>query len=378
MSSDVLIIGGGVIGLSTARELHKKGAGRITVVDKGTCGREASWAAAGMLGPQAEADKVDPFFELCSASRNLYPRLAEELLAETDVDIELDRTGTITLAFNDEDGAKLNARARWQRAAGLELETLFPEDLAKLEPYVSATAQFGLLFANDWQVENRKLVTALIRYADINGIEIIENVAVNSLVLEGNRVLGAETSKGPLHAATTVLTTGAWTSLIKLGSEELPLKVEPVRGQIIVLRPNERVFVHVMHTARGYIVPRADGRFLVGSTTEHVGFDGSVSEDAAVKLREAAREMSPSFTGAEIEDHWSGLRPYSGNGMPVTGKLAEIGGIIIATAHYRNGILLAPITAEIVSRSIVNGESSSLSDVFAPERLGGPAVGKSV
>ena len=283
MNPEILIIGGGVIGLSIARELHKSGVKRITVLEKGRCGEESSWAAAGMLGPQAEADERDEFFDICCESRDLYPALAAELLDETGVDIDLDRTGTLYLAFTNEDGDHLLSRYQWQSGAGLPIDLLSQEEVQKLETYIAAPVQFGVLFPNDWQVENRKLLTALKTYAHRNGIVIKENTEVESLIVENSRVIGAQSSSGEtLSSDTTVLATGAWTSLIQLGHSPLPVKVEPVRGQMICLRPDVRVVDHVIYTGRGYVVPRADGRVLAGSTSENAGFEKAVTDEAGL------------------------------------------------------------------------------------------------
>ena len=268
---DVLIVGGGVIGLSVARELHKRGVRRITLVEKGVCGEESSWAAAGMLGPQAEADEGGAFFEFCSASRDLYPDLAAELRDETGVDIELDRSGTLYLAFTDEDVSELNARFRWQRKAGLAVEHLSAEEARRAEPSVSPDVRGALFFPNDWQVENRKLLAALKRYAEINGIEIRENPRVERLIVEDGQVIGAEAGESRIIAETTVIATGAWTSLIKLGLAEMSFRIEPVRGQILAFRPRNRLFEHVIYSRRGYLVPRKDGRILAGFRDVCVG-----------------------------------------------------------------------------------------------------------
>ena len=236
MNPEILIIGGGVIGLSIARELHKRGVGRITLVDKGVCGEESSWAAGGMLGPQAEANEGGAFFDLCSASRDLFPALAAELLDETGIDIELDCGGTLYLAFTDEDVTEVHKRFRWQRQAGLAVEHLSSEAVRRTEPYISPDVRGALFFPNDWQVDNRNLVTALKRYLENAGIGIRENTCVDSLIVEGGMVIGARTAAGNIFADRTVLATGAWTSLIKLGLADFPVKVEPVCGQIICFR----------------------------------------------------------------------------------------------------------------------------------------------
>ena len=374
MRCDTLIIGGGVIGLSIARALHKRGQRKIFVVDKSEAGSEASWAAAGMLGPQAETDELGPFFEMCHESRDMYPGLAADLLRETGVDVELDRTGTLALAFDDQDAAELLARYRRQRDAGLEVELLSSEEVQRLEPFVSASVQMGLFFPGDWQVENRILVEALLKYARLNGINIREHTAVERLIVENGRITGAEVDKVRISARATVVATGAWTSLIKVGHADMPFAVEPVRGQIVCLRTDAGRFKHVIHSRRGYLVPRADGRILAGSTSEHAGFENVVTENAVEDLRNMAIEISP-FLDLETHEVWSGLRPFIVDGYPVLGALPGIRGVLIATAHYRNGILLAPLTAEIVAENIVGGVESKYLKLFAADRFSKRSVG---
>ncbi len=354
MNPEVLIIGGGVIGLFIARELHLRGLRKITLLEKGICGEESSWAAAGMLGPQAEADVKDAFFDLCCESRDLYPDLAAALLDETGVDIELDRKGTLSLAFTEEDAGELDRRFRWQSDAGLDVEHLSAEEVLKAEPRVSPAVHTGLFFKNDWQVENRKLLAALRRYAKLNGITIVENARVERLVTAGGRVTAAETDCGTFAADKTVLATGAWSSLIKIGDAPVPFQITPVRGQMICLRPETRVSEHVIYSRRGYIVPRRDGRVLAGSTSESVGFDKSVTDKASAFLQTMAGEISPFLCGLPVTDHWSGLRPFAAGGMPILGPIQGIDDLLIATAHYRNGILLAPVSARVIADCIVD------------------------
>ncbi|MFT3743656.1 MAG: glycine oxidase ThiO [Pyrinomonadaceae bacterium] len=368
-AQNILIIGGGIIGLSIARELHKRGCRNVTIIEKGKCGEEASWAAGGMLGPQAEADEAGLFFEVCSASRDLYPALAEELLDETGIDIELDRSGTLYLAFTDDDVREIRERYEWQRAAGMRVEILSAEEARRAEPFTSPDVREALLFPDDWQVENRKLLAALRRYAEINGIEIRENTRVERITVENGIVIGAETDQQTFTADMTILATGAWTSLIKLGIAEMPVKVEPVRGQVITFQTAKRLFQRVIYSPRGYIVPRADGRILAGSTTEMVGFDRAVTETASRHLREMASEIAPSTAGLPISDHWSGLRPVAADKMPVIGRLDGIGGLFVATGHYRNGILLAPWTAKNVADSLIDDDASVYLDAFSPDRF---------
>ncbi len=376
MNPEILIIGGGVIGLSIARELHKSGVRRITVLEKGRCGEESSWAAAGMLGPQAEADETGIFFDVCSASRDLYPQFAADLLAETGVDIELDKQGTLYLAFTDGDVTEVHERFKWQRKAALAVEHLSADDVRKAEPFVAPDVRGALLFPGDWQVENRKLLTALKTYAEQNGIEIREDSTVEQLIVDNGRVIGARTAKETLLAGHTILATGAWTSLIKLGDLDMPLKVEPVRGQIVAFQTAKRLFRHVIYSRRGYIVPRNDGRILAGSTSENVGFEKGVTDSAAEVLRQMAAEIAPNLSSLAITDQWSGLRPFARDGLPIIGQFDGINDLTIATAHYRNGILLAPLTARIVTDKVVSKIEISTLTAFSPNRFRLRSVGK--
>lgn len=366
---NVLIIGGGVIGLAIARELHKKGVKRITLLEKSGVGQESSWAAAGMLGPQAEANVGGPFFDMTVESRASYPVFAAELLDETGVDIEMDRSGTLYLAFTDEDITELHERFRWQRNAGLAIEHLSAADARKAEPFISPDVRGALFFPDDWQVENRKLLAALKRYAELNSIEIRENTQVERLIVEDGKITGAETETGKFLADKTVLATGAWTSLIKLGIADLPVKVEPVRGQMVAFQTAKRVFQRVIYSRRGYLVPRTDGRILAGSTSEKMGFDKSVTESAAAHLRGIALEIAPSMAGLPVADQWAGLRPFAVDGLPILGEIGGADGLFIATAHYRNGILLAPLTARIAADRLVGGTDSKYFTDFGPDRF---------
>ncbi|MBK7394334.1 MAG: glycine oxidase ThiO [Chloracidobacterium sp.] len=376
MNPEILIIGGGVIGLSIARELHKSGVKRITVLEKGRCGEESSWAAAGMLGPQAEANEGGAFFDMTVTSREMYPKFATDLLAETGVDIELDRQGTLYLAFTDEDVAEVHKRLKWQLKAGLPVEHLSADDARRAEPFISTDVRGALLFPDDWQVENRKLLAALKSYAELNGIEIREDSPVEQLIVEDNRVIGARTATDTFFASDAILATGAWTSLIKLGDADMPLKVEPVRGQIVAFQTAKRLFGHVIYSRRGYIVPRADGRILAGSTSENKGFEKAETDVAASALRQMAAEIAPNLSSLAITDHWSGLRPFAMNGLPVLGSFAGIGNLTIATAHYRNGILLAPLTAKIVADKLLKSVEPPFLAAFSPDRFRLRSVGK--
>jgi glycine oxidase len=368
MNSEVLIVGGGIIGLSIARELTRQGIHKITILERGKIGRESSFAAAGMLAPNAETEKKDEFTEFCAESLNLYSDFATEIYAETGVDIELDRNGTLYLAFTEEDVAEIRRRFQWQKIAGLRVKHLTAQETRQAEPFVSPDVRESLFFPNDWQVENRRLLHALRKYAELNRIKTIENAKIVNLLIENKKAVGAETENEKFFAGTVVLATGAWTSLIKAESFVLP-QVKPIRGQMISFHTAKRLFGKVIYSPRGYIVPRADGRILVGATVEDAGFDKSITDAAIAFLRETAAEISSTLANLEIAEKWAGLRPFAADGLPILGGFGKIENLFVATAHYRNGILLAPLTAKIMAEKITGNLDSEYLEIFSPQRF---------
>ncbi|MGI8494532.1 MAG: glycine oxidase ThiO, partial [Pyrinomonadaceae bacterium] len=355
----------------------RKGIEKITILEKNpACGMEASNAAAGMLAPQSEADRDDSFFRFCSESRDLYPQFAEEILCETGVDIELDRAGTLYLASNEKDAAELEKRYLWQKAANLSIEKLSAREILEIEPNISRKVLFGLSFPNDWQVENRKIIEALDLQLKKHGenqtesrVQII-NGEVGALIFENNKVIGAKTNHGKFFAEKIIIASGAWTSLIKDRFDLLSsVKVKPLRGQMLEFSEKTNLFRRVVYTPRGYIVPRKNGRILVGATVEDAGFDCRVTLAGTDDLLEKAIEISPRFANLNLKNSWAGLRPFAPDGLPVLGEFPGIENLYAATAHYRNGILLAPKTSEILADKITGGEDSEYLKIFSPLRF---------
>jgi glycine oxidase len=364
-SFDVVVVGGGVIGLSIARALRRGGAGRIGVLDRGSVGRESSYAAAGMLAPQSEADRNDDFFQLCVESNRLYHDFALQLFEETRIDVELNETGTLYLAFTDADVSEINHRFSWQADAGLSVESLTAAEALFIEPEISDSVRAALRFPADHQVENRKLIQALRRFAELNCIEIIENTRVGKLLYSNASVCGVDSSAGKFHADTVVLAAGAWTSAIDSAPCPIP-PVKPIRGQIICFDQASKLFRHVVYSPRGYIVPRRDGRLVAGATVENVGFDKSVTSEGTRIVRQNAVEISSKLTEFSISEMWAGLRPFVDGGLPVIGGIPGCKNLFIASGHYRNGILLAPKTAEMVAAQITQNVESPYLSIFGP------------
>lgn len=377
-AADAVVVGGGVIGLCVARSLVRRGVRRVILIERERPGAEASWAAAGMLAAQVEADRADAFLELALASRALYTAFAADLLEETGIDIELERTGTLYVGFTEEDEREIEARYRWQREAGLSVEALSVEEARRLEPGLSPHARRALRFPLDAQVENRLLVSALTRSVERRGVRLMTGTNVESLVTSAGRITGVNTQRGTISAPLVVLAAGAWVSLIQTaggngGNADLPrpLRVEPVRGQMLCFEAEARPFAHVIYSPRGYLVPRMDGRILAGSTTELAGFEKCVTGGGIHIITRHALEIAPLVEGLKLLDAWAGLRPRTvgADEWPLIGGCAEIAGLYYATGHYRNGILLAPITGELLAEEITTGARPRLLEAFTPERF---------
>lgn len=353
-SADVVIVGGGVIGLTVARALALRGVRDVCLVERGNLGTEASWAAAGMLLPQVEADAQDEFFNLACQSRDLYPAFAAALREETGIDVELDTTGTLYLALTEHDHEEIEKRYDWQTRAGFSVERLSATEARDLEPCISESTLGALRFPKDIQVENRRLLSALANSVKKLGVTTLTQTTVDSLLFEGDRVHGVQTSRGSISCSKVVIAAGSWSSFIKTSSP-IP-KIEPVRGQMVCLEAKPQLTRHVIYSPRGYLVPRQDGRLLAGSTSEKAGFAKCVTAGGIATILRNALEISAAIADLPVADTWAGLRPRAPDGLPVLGPCGGIDGLFCATGHYRNGILLAPLTGELISEAIVSSQ----------------------
>lgn len=367
-SADVVIVGGGVIGLSIARALARRGIRDITVIDKSEFGREASWAAGGTLAPEIETDRLDDFFRLASASRDMYPQFVRELKIESDINVEFDMTGTLFVAFTEEQETELQRRFDWQRHSRLRVEWLTGDEARRLEPCLAENVRCGLSFPDDYQVDNRKLVEALIIANRKLGARLIGGCEVFELQFEGDQVTGVTTSRGPISSSCVVIAAGAWSSLISAKNTPGRIDIEPVRGQMLCFQA-PGLARHVLYSSRGYLIPRLDGRLLAGSTTEHVGFDKNVTEAGMTSIKSMAVEIAPALGDLPLIDSWAGFRPRASDGLPILGLLSGSVGLFYATGHYRTGILLAPITAELIAETIVNDTTPLRLRAFSPRRF---------
>jgi glycine oxidase len=356
MRPDVIVVGGGVVGLAVARELAGGGQ-RVIVVDRGIPGREASWAAAGMLAPQAEADRDDAFFALLCAARALYPTYVEILQEETGFTVGYRSEGMLFIALDAGEAAELEARADWQGRAGLTVDRLTAEEALALEPALTRELRGALLFPGDHQVDNRILTDALWAATRRLGVEVRSGAEVSG-VRVGAASARVELAGGErLEGESVVIAAGSWSGLI--AGLPRPLPVEPVHGQLVALEAEPAVLRHVIGAHAGYLVPRSDGRLIAGTTVSRSGFLSSPTAGGVQQVLAGAFRMAPALARLPIHSHWSGLRPGTPDGWPILGPDPSEPRVFYATGHYRNGILLAPITAKLVAAA-VRGEAAEL------------------
>lgn len=344
--ADVVVVGGGVIGCAVARRVARNG-GTVVVVERGRPGDEASYAAAGMLSPLAEADEPGPFLDLLLRARDGFPAFANALREETGTDVGYRGDGTLFLALREEDEAELAHRFAWQSAAGLEVERLSAEEARRLEPAITPAVRAALRFPGDHQVENRALAPALWAAAARAGAEFRLGSEVVRVVRDGDRIAGVELADGArIDAGAVVLAGGSWAG--RLAGLPRPLPVHPVHGQLLALESVPPLFRHVVDSPRCYLVPRSDGRVIVGATAECIGFRKAVTPGGLRRLIDGALEVAPALEHAPVAETWAGLRPGTPDGLPILGADPGVAGLFYATGHFRNGILLAPLTGEVV------------------------------
>jgi glycine oxidase len=367
-TADIVVVGGGVIGMTIARALAQRGVRDVMLVERATPGAEASSAAAGIIAPQVEANEADAFFRLACVSRDMYQDFATALREETGIEVELDTTGTLDLAFTEEDESELRRRYEWQNDAGLSVEWLNADAARRLESCISPKVRCAVRFPKDIQVENRKLVEALEIANKKLGVRLVSECDASTIRIEREKVCAVETSRGLVSTPNVVLAAGAWTSSIALSDRSLPtIRIEPVRGQMLCFET--QIADHVIYSPRGYLVPRRDGRLLAGSTLEHVGFDKRVTSEGVHAIKSMALEIAPALERWPSIDSWAGFRPRAEDDLPVLGPCEEIEGLCYATGHYRNGILLAPVTGELIAEALVGGKAPPWLEEFSPNRF---------
>ncbi len=317
--SDCLIIGGGVIGMMSARALAISGA-TVTLIEQRACGKESSWAGGGIISPLYPWMYSDMVNELSMASQAVYEELCATLFADTGIDTEYIRSGLLMMDEYD----------RYEAIDWMAVHKVNAEKHPQ-----------GALFTSVAQVRNPRLLKALKSDILKRGVEIVEFSKVEELIVEKDKVLGVKTEHKNYYGDNSIICGGAWSSALL----DIKNEVYPVKGQMIVIKSKPGVLEHIVLDKGRYLIPRKDGRILIGSTTENVGFDRSLNKQVGVELLEFASSRFTALRGASIEHHWSGFRPASKSGVMIK-KYEKLEGLYLNTGHLRNGLNMAPESAE--------------------------------
>jgi glycine oxidase len=363
---DVLIVGGGLIGLATAFELAQRGA-VVRVYERGEPGRGASWAGAGMLAPYAEHIDDEAMLELCRTSLDRYPIFAQRVSDAGSVRVDVALDGIVEAAFDAQQLARLDAFHRELRARSVAAELLDRHDAMMAEPALGKHVAGALVVAGQGYVDNRRLGRALLAACAARGVAVQAPVRELAIECDDRRVLGVRTEFGFASASFVINAAGAWAAHVAGLPAAAQLPVTPVKGQMLALAAPSGFVRRATWVPGAYLVPRPDGRLLVGATVEDAGFDQRVTAAAVRGLLDAALTAAPSLGAFTVTESWAGLRPATPDGRPFIGPMA-IEGLLAATGHYRNGILLAPVTADLIASFVESGDATPLR-AFSPLRM---------
>jgi glycine oxidase len=376
--ADVVVIGAGAVGLAIARRLA--GAGRsVAVLDREARGASASRAAAGMLAPRAEAREPGPFLDLTLASRRAFGAFAAELSEESAIAFDYREDGLVALGRDAEEESELARRAEWQRAAGFVVEELtgaeaaarWPELALPAAPRPGESRRFAegrlFFFPDEAQVDADTLVDALLASCRARGVELRLGLEALGLRIEGGRVVAVRTPEGEIACELVVNAAGAWAGAVAGWAGEV-LPVEPVRGELLAYATAFRTPRPVVAAGSAYALLRRGGRLLIGATVERAGFEARVTREGQAWLEAEAAALVPGLSAVPPAARWAGLRPGTPDDLPVIGFSPETEGLYHAAGHFRNGILLAPATAELALAEIDAGTNADAS-AFSPERF---------
>jgi glycine oxidase len=375
---DVAIIGSGVIGASIAFELASEKL-RVAVFDRQQPGREASWAAAGMLSPAPDSPRDLPLAPLGAESLRLYPEFVASLESESGESTGYARQGTLEAFVGAHAETDRDRRVSQCCRLGLPAEALSLATARNWEPALGERARAVAWLAEEGTVEPRALMSAAMGAAQRRQVEFRPDCAVAELICERNRCTGVVAGREKISASHVVVAAGCFSSQLapRSGLMARLAPTRPVRGQMVALRPRGRGLQRVLRSARGYLVPRRDGRIVAGSTSEEAGFEQRVTPDGMRRIIDAALELCPELADAELMEMWSGWRPGTPDDLPILGP-TDVEGLLIATGHFRNGILLAPVTAKLMREWIVDKRTTFDAAPFSPLRFAPQQFGAAV
>lgn len=349
---DVIVIGGGIIGLSLAIALRKRGA-TVLIVERGEPGREASRAAGGML-VDCGLELPDPLQPLAVSSARMYPEFAYELQVESGLNVDLRDYGTIVIPPLE----------HVHERPGFTVNSLLPGPLSELESAL-AEPDSPAFYLKERSVDPRGLVAAALKTAKLRGVDFSSGDEVTAITMAEDRVTGVTTNKTSFQGSKVVNCAGAWSG--KIAPYRFPTR--PVKGQMLCLvMPSRTLLKHVIRSPHAYLIPRSDGRLLVGATVEEAGFDKRTDPATIQRLHRAALQLVPQLRDAKIVEDWAGLRPGTPDALPILGA-TETPGYYVATGHFRDGILLAPITAQVMTAVIEGRPPEHDLTAFSPSRF---------
>jgi glycine oxidase len=369
-SPDVLVLGGGVIGLTTAYFLARERV-RVLVLDQGDFGQESSWAGAGIISPGNPRRARSAIGQLRGQSAALWPQLSAELKDRTGIDNGYWRCGGLELRRSEDalEKQRLDNLLREERGEGAHCEVLDQARLLALESELAQTLPGAVLLPELAQVRNPRHIRALVNACASLGVELHSGCPAHGFEQKEEQITGVLTPNGRLSASRYLVCAGAWTDRL-LNHAGIELGVHPVRGQIVLLHTDPSLLRHVLLTGSQYLVPRADGRILVGSTEEQVGFDKRTTAQAVQELLALATSLVPALAHAPVERCWAGLRPGSPDGKPFLGAAPGFDNLLIAAGHYRSGLQNSPGTAQVMMELLLGRIPSIGLEPFRVDRHG--------
>lgn len=354
---DVIVVGAGLIGLSIAFELAERGA-NVRVYDRAEPARAASWAGAGMLAPYTERITDESLLAFCAASLREYPDFVQRVQDASGIDAHLRLDGVLYAAFEAGEMDVLRRHAEQLQARSVRCELLDRARALAAEPWLGSALTGGLIKDDEGHVDNRRLGRALTAACEARGVRVEQSFTME-VECDSRRVLGVRTDRGFNGAESVVNACGAWAAQLRGLPHSCVPPIEPVKGQMLALSVPSGFVRRATWVPGAYLVPRDDGRLLIGATVESSGFDERVTAQGVHELLHAALGAAPSLGSFTITESWAGLRPGTPDGLPLLGG-TELGGFFLATGHYRNGILLAPVTARTIADAIERGETAML------------------
>jgi glycine oxidase len=368
---DAAIAGGGVIGGSIALELARAGL-HVAVFDRQKPGQEASWASAGIISPAPENPGMIATVDLGKRSAALYPEFVAQVEEISGQSTGFRRKGTLEALFSHEAKAELSTIIALHHGLGLKAEPLRAEDARELEPALSEEIAAAVLRPEEASVDNRALTSAVFEAAHRSGAEIFSGSTVKAIWRDAKLCRGLILQNEKVEAKWTIIAAGCFSGMIEGISAYAP--VRPAKGQMAAMRVDELKIDRVLWSDKVYLVPRNDGRILAGATVEYAGFDKRVTAGGIEKILSAAIELAPGLKDARIEETWAGLRPDSSDHLPILGP-TDLEGLLMATGHFRSGILLTPVTAHLIREWITEQKVSVDWDRFSPLRFQSAGAG---